>query len=252
MLFDVHSHLDLPQFDPDREKVIERAYEAGVFIVNSGLGPESIERTLRLSRGYDNVFATLGLSPQEFDQGVIDKTIELIRKHRKEIIGIGEVGLDYYWVKDDVMRKKEHKNLGLFRELSIELNLPLVIHSRDAEEDIIQILQDDEISALLHCFSGSVGQAKNASSFGCLISVPTSVVYSKKKQRMVKELPLECIVLETDAPYLSPQPRTRNEPVNILSSRDMIAKIKGVDECIVEEVTTENAKQFFNLKGNLT
>jgi TatD DNase family protein len=252
MLIDVHAHLDFPQFDSDREHVIECAREAGIIIVNSGMGPSSIEKTLDLARNHDNVFATLGLSPQEFNQETIENTLALIRKHRADILGIGEVGLDYYWVKDSSDRRREIVNLGLFIELSKSLSLPLVIHSRDAEGDVLKVLEENDVRALLHCFSGSFEQAEVAISLDCLISIPTSVVYSKNKQGLVERLPLESIVLETDAPYLSPHPKMRNEPKNIILSRDKVAEIKGLDKHAVEETTTENAIRFFDLKVSVT
>ncbi len=248
MLIDVHAHLDFPQFDSDREQIIEKARKGGILVINSGMGPDGIEKTISLVKRYDNIFATLGLSPQEFEKEIIDETVELIRRYRNDILGIGEVGLDYYWIKDPHERRKELENFNRFIELSRELELPLVIHSRDAEEDVINRLKEENLPVILHSFSGNPEQAEDAISLGCLISIPASVVYSKKKQKLVEDLPLESIVLETDAPYLSPKPRTRNEPVNIKLTRDKIAKIKGIDKAIVEESTTENAKRFFDLK----
>ncbi|MCK5344010.1 MAG: TatD family hydrolase, partial [Candidatus Heimdallarchaeota archaeon] len=221
MLIDTHTHLEFPQFDNDRNEVIKKANEENIQIINSGMGPDRIQKTLEIIEEHDNVFATFGLSPQEFDEKIIGETIALIRKHRDKIVGIGEVGLDYYWVKDADERKKEIENFKKFIELSDELNLPLVIHSRDAEEDVIDMLEKSAKSgesgkaALMHCFSGSVEQAERAISFGCLISIPVNIIYSKQKQRLAREIPLESMVLETDAPYLAPVPRTRNEPVNI-------------------------------------
>lgn len=252
MLVDVHAHLDFPQFDSDRGEVIKRARDAGILVVSSGMGPSGIEKTLVLAENYDNVFATFGLSPQEFSQEIVEETLNLIRKHRKEILGIGEVGLDYYWVKNPAERKREKEVFRLFIELAEELNLPLIVHSRDAEADVIELLREYDMSSLLHCFSGSVEQAEEAVSLDCLVSIPTSIVYSKRKQTLIERLPLESIVLETDAPYLSPKPKTRNEPVNVTLSRDKLAEIKNLDKKVVEEATTENAKRFFDLKVNLT
>jgi TatD DNase family protein len=248
MLIDVHAHLDFPQFDSDRKQVIENAKREGILIINSGIGPEGIEKTISLARKYDNVFATLGLSPREFRREIVEETMELVRKYRNDILGIGEVGLDYHWVKDSKGRREELENFNRFVELSRELKLPLVVHSRDAEVDVINRLKEGDIPALLHSFSGDLKLAEEAVSFDCLISIPASVVYSKQKQKMVKHLPLESIVMETDAPYLSPKPGTRNEPVNLKLTRDMIAEIKGVDKGIVEGATTENAERFFDLR----
>ncbi len=248
MLFDVHAHLDFPQFDSDREGVIERASREGIYVINSGIGPEGIEKTISLAREHDNIFATLGLSPQEFKKGVIDKTLDLIRGYKNEILGIGEVGLDYYWIKNPDERKKELENFNEFIELSKKLKLPLVIHSRDAESEVLGILGGDDVPAILHSFSGSIKQAEEAISLNCLISIPASVVYSKQKKKLVEKIPLESIVLETDSPYLSPKPKTRNEPTNVKLTRDEIARIKDTDKATVEETTNRNVKRFFNLR----
>ncbi len=247
MLIDNHSHLDFPQFDSDRKEVIERAKKQGILIINSGLGPEGIEKTIKLVDEH-GIFATLGLSPTGFDSDIIEDTIELIKKYRKKIVGIGEVGLDYYWVKEPGKRMTEIQNFRIFIELSKELNLPLLVHSRDAESDTIRELKSANKPAILHCFSGTIKQAKEAISIGCLISIPTTIIHSKQKQELARKIPLDRIVLETDAPYLSPVPKTRNEPANVKLSAKKIAEIKGIEYSVVERITTENAGKFFNLK----
>lgn len=247
MLIDTHAHLDFPQFDNDRKEVIERAKKEGIIIINSGLGPEGIEKTIKLVDEY-KIFATLGLSPTEFNDDIIENTIELIKKYRDRIIGIGEVGLDYYWVKEPEKRKKEIENFRIFIELSKELNFPLLVHSRDAESDTIKELKSADKPTILHCFSGTIKQAEEAISFGCPISIPTSVIYSRKKQELAKHIPINSIVLETDAPYLSPVPKTRNEPANVKLCAEKIAELREIDYSIVEETTTGNARKFFNLK----
>lgn len=246
MLIDTHTHLDFPQFDNDRKDVIERAKKEGILIINSGLGPDGIEKTIKLVDEY-GIFATLGLSPTEFNDDIIENTIDLIKKYRNKIVGIGEVGLDYYWVKEPEKRRKEIENFRIFIELSNELNLPLLVHSRDAEKDIIDELKFADKPAILHCFSGTINQAKEATSIGCLISIPTSVVNSKQKQELAKSIPVNSIVLETDSPYLSPTPKTRNEPINVKLIAEEISKIKGIDSSVVEKITTENAMKFFNM-----
>lgn len=247
MLVDVHAHLDFSQFDRDRDEVIKRAGKEEILIINSGMGSEGMKKTLELTDRYENIFATLGMSPTEFDEREIEDCINLIRDNRDKILGIGEVGLDYYWIKESEKRKQEMENFKRFIELSNELDLPLVVHSRDAEKDVIKILRDSDTNAILHCFSGSVKQAEEAIMSGSLISIPTSVVYSKQKQGMARGIPLEYLVLETDAPFLAPVPRTRNEPINLKLSVQKIADIKEVDTAVVEDTTTENAKRFFNL-----
>lgn len=247
MLVDVHAHLDFPQFDGDRDRVIDKAAGEGITIINSGLGSRGIKKTLGLSEKHGNVHACLGLAPTEFDEKEIDETIKLIRENRGRIVGIGEVGLDHYWIKDEWKRALQKDNLKRFIALSRELNLPLVIHSREAEKDALEMLEKERVKALLHCFGGGREEAVSAAESGHLISMPTSIAHSKQKQELAKALPLESMVLETDAPYLAPTPKTRNEPVNIRLSAKKISELKGIPESVVEEKTTANAKRFFNL-----
>jgi TatD DNase family protein len=247
MLIDVHAHLDFPQFDADRGDVVNRAKDAGVIIINSGLGAAGIEKTLALTKKFDNVYASLGITPTEFSEKEIDATIELIRRNRDSIVAIGEVGLDYYWVKEEDKRKQETVNFQRFIDLSREMRLPLVIHSRDAETDLLSILKEENIKALMHCFGGDAQLAAAAAGDGHLISIPANLSNSKQKQSVVKAVPLDSLVLETDAPYLSPVPKTRNEPVNIRKTAEKIAEIKGLEYEVVEAATTKNAKKFFAL-----
>lgn len=247
MLVDVHAHIDFPQFDRDRDEVLKRAWKEGIVVVNSGMGSGGMKKTLELIKEYGNIYATFGVSPTEFDEGVIKDCINLIRDNRDRIVGIGEVGLDYHWIKDSSERIQEMNNFRGFIDLSNELDLPLVVHSRDAEADVIKMLRDSGSKAILHCFSGSVAQAEEAVKSGNLISVPTSVVYSKQKQEIVRKITLKHLVLETDAPFLAPVPKTRNEPVNLRLSVQKIAEVKEVDTAVVEDTTTLNAKRFLNL-----
>jgi len=248
MLIDVHCHLDFPQFDRDREDVIKRAMNDEIIMINSGIGPDSIRNTLKLSKQYENIFATFGLSPYELNEDMVDETIKLIKRNRNEILAIGEVGLDYYWIKNRKEREKERENFERFISLADELNLPLIIHSRDAERDVINILEKEDIPVILHCFGGSIKDAEKAVSLGYLISIPTSIIHSRHKQMIAEKIPIESIVLETDAPYLSPRKGVRNEPLNIKMSVKKIAEIKALTTEMVEIITTENAKDFFNLE----
>jgi len=247
MLVDCHCHLAFDQFDSDRELVVRRARDENILIVNSSVGPEEAEAALNLTKKYENVYWTLGLSASELEAQKVAETVNLIKKHRKEVIGLGEVGLDYYWVKDEKDQQTERHHFKEFIELSIELDLPLIVHSRDAEEDCITILRKYGKPALFHCFSGSLKQAEDAVSLGCLISIPTNVVYVKSRQRLARDLPLKSLVLETDAPYLSPTPKTRNEPVNVIKAAEKISTIKKITPEDVAQQTTENAKRFFRL-----
>jgi TatD DNase family protein len=273
MLIDTHAHIDFSQFDNDRDEVLSRSSAENIIIIHSGLGVSGIKKAIELTEKYNNIYTTLGLHPAsckldfyknkhlnnnsyttlklhpgEFFNNLIDETINEIRKNKdnKKVIGIGEVGLDYHWVKEKELRKIQQKSFEKFIQLSNEINLPLVIHSRNAEKDCIKILEKYNKEAILHCFSGTIELAQKAISFGCLISITTTFIRSQYRQKMVYELPLEKIVLETDAPYLSPFSNKRNEPINIKLTAQKIAEIKGVDFGTVADKTTKNVENFFN------
>jgi len=244
-LFDVHCHLSFPEFDADRDEVVKRAAEEGIQIINSSVSPQEVEKAASLAKTYGNVSWTLGLSASETNNEKVEQTLAAIEKYKEHVIGVGEVGLDYYWVKEEKLRAIERCNFEKFIELAGEIKLPLVVHSRNAEEDCLNLLEKHGIPALMHCFSGTIEQARRAVSLGCIISIPTNVAHSKQKQELARALALNAIVLETDAPYLAPKPKTRNEPVNVLQSAWKIAELRNVSLQDVETATTANARRFF-------
>jgi len=248
MLTDVHCHLDFKDYDRDRDAVVERA--AGMLIVNSCVEADSVQKALAMCKSYRNVRCMLGFSASATDENAFNRMRSLIKEHKDEIVGIGEVGLDYHWVKDEEGREAERRHFIELIELARALNMPLLVHSRDAESDSINILRERKVRAIMHCFSGTVEEAKQAVESGCLISVPTNVTYSKSRQKLVQALPLESIVLETDAPYLAPVRLERNEPANVRVACLKVAQLKGVTASVVEDKTTDNALTFLKLKKN--
>jgi TatD DNase family protein len=246
MLVDTHCHLSFPQFDPDRDDILDRAGD--MIIVDSQVNPSQYCRSLELSAKYPRVFSTLGFGAGDLDGKSFELAKNLVRENQEKIVGLGEVGLDYYWVKDEAGRAVEKEHFTQMLELAGELDLPVIIHSRDAEGDVINILKEANQKAIMHCFSGSVEQAGEAADMGCLISIPTNIAYNKSRQKMAKSLPLESMVLETDAPYLSPVLKTRNEPANIRVSAEKIAEIKGIQFEAVAQATTENAMRFLRIR----
>jgi TatD DNase family protein len=246
MLVDAHCHLDFPQFDSDRDEVVKRA--AGIAIVNSTVNPELVGKALAMPSRYPNVWCTLGFSASDLDEARCSAMMSHIREYRDRIVGLGEVGLDYYWVKDEAGRAKEKGHFRALLGLAAELSLPVVVHSRDAEGDCINILGDFKVRAMMHCFSGSVEEAMRAQDMGFLISVPANVGVSKARQKTVAALPLQSLVLETDAPYLSPLRGERNEPANVREAAKAVARIKGVSVQAVEEATSANAANFFGIR----
>ncbi len=251
MLFDVHCHLDLPQFDSDVEEVIKRARLADILMVTCGLGQQSIQSTLHLSDKYGGVFACIGLDPSKSDELELNYAKQTIAENKEKLVAVGEVGLDYYWTRDKEGRAAQAVYFREMIKLADRLKLPLVIHSRDAEKETMDLLEEYSHGVLMHCFSGTLNQALAAASRGWMVSIPTSVAYSKQKQKIAQGIPLEAMVLETDAPFLSPTPGTRNEPVNVAASANTIAGLRKLDTESIRRQTTLNALRFFRLKSKL-
>ena len=249
-LIDVHSHIDSEDFDKDRDEVIKRAKENNVIaIINSALGPKYIQRALEIESMYPNyIFLCFGLEPYNLNEADFNDTINLIKRFKNKIYAVGEVGLDYYWVSDHAQRELMKERFIEFINLAKELDKPLVIHSRSAGKYAIQILIENDVErVLMHAFDGKASIVKKGVDAGFFFSVPTSVVYSKQKQKMVKVLPLENMMLETDSPVLSPIKGERNEPANVIYSLEKVAEIKGFPKEDIAEITTNNAIRFFGL-----
>jgi len=255
-LIDTHCHLDWNSYKNDLPLVIERARKNGlVAAITSTIG-EEINETLKIVEQFPNfVFYTLGLHPPRATHDTFKITKKLILKHRHELRAIGEVGLDYHWVKDEEKQKVQR---AIFKEcilLSQELNKPLVIHVRKADDDALDVLEENVIysqKVLLHCFSGNSEHLQRALKNKYIISIPTSVTNRKVHKNSAKRTPLESMVLETDAPFLSPiENNRRNEPANIKISCARIAEIKGISFEEVAEKTTKNAIKFFDLENKI-
>ncbi|MFX1509104.1 MAG: TatD family hydrolase [Promethearchaeota archaeon] len=249
-LFDTHSHLEMPRLFPKAEAIVRRAQAAGVIgVVVSAIEPKFYPKALNLKERFPNyVWPTFGLHPPRATPHMVKQAKDAIIAHQEEIVAIGEVGLDYYWVKDPKERKYQKSAFIEFIHLADELNLPLVVHSRDAEADAISILRDEKMfDVQLHCFNNPdfVMQAAEDRFF---MSVPTSVVSRKRMQRIAKVMPLENMLLETDAPYLSPVPGQTNEPSNIPEAAKKIAELKGTTPEVIAASTTTNALSFLHLQ----
>lgn len=251
-MIDVHAHLTDEKFD-DINDVVTRAIEAGVQkIICSACDLVSSEKVISLAEKYESVYAVVGVHPEnvdDFDEVAIKKLEKLAQN--KKVVAIGEIGLDYYWRNDN-----KNKQIDAFVKqikLANSLNLPIVVHSREAIGDTINVLQHNKVlkESLLHCYSGSVESAKTLSQLGFSFSFGGVVTFKNAKTavEVVESLPIEKIMLETDCPYLSPEPfrGKRNEPKNVVYIADKIAKIKGMKIEDVAEITTRNAKRMFNV-----
>jgi len=247
---DVHCHISDEDFNRDRDEVIRRALNSNVIaLITSSLTFNDAIRALKISSKYPGfIFVTIGNDPLEFDLSTISKIRDLIIERRYEIVGIGEVGLDYYYAREASLREKQKQLLREWISLAKELDLPLIIHSRSAGKYAIKLLLEEHAeNVLMHAYDGRPGWALKATEAGYFFSIPTSVWRSAQKQKLVKFLPLDHLMLETDAPVLSPILGRRNEPVNIIYAAKKISEIKNVDLEQVAEVTTRNAIKFFSL-----
>lgn len=247
-MIDVHCHLDEHVFKQDLDKVIERARRVGVkAIITSTINPKNIEYSLHIVNKYkDYIYLSVGLDPLILDDNVFSKVYEWIKGNTNLIVGIGEVGLDYYYIRDHSERVKQRNMFIKWIRLAKELNKPLIVHSRSAGKYSIQIIMEQEYyNVVMHAYDGSVGYAMEAAKRGVLFSIPPSVVFSQQKQKLVKRLPLESLLLESDAPVLSPFKNQRNEPANIIYTVKKIAELKNTTVSKVIEVTTTNTLKIF-------
>lgn len=252
MLIDTHCHLDFPEFDADRDLVIKRAKVEGIaYFINIGSTLESSIASCELASKYQEIYSTVGLHPHDADDfnTCAEEKLKDLAKNKK-VVAIGETGLDYYRNLSSQNNQKEAFNQQI--KLAKDLNLPLVIHSRQAEIEVMQILKAAmPLRAVIHCFSGDENFLKQCLDCGFFISFTCNITYKKAQglRDMVKLTPLDRLMLETDAPYLSPEGfrGKRNEPLQIKLLAEEVSKIKGVSFQEIADKTTQNAKNFFNL-----
>ncbi len=252
-LVDVHSHIHLEVFDKDRDSVISRAKEAGVVaIVTSAIRAVEVEKALEVCRRFSGyVYLSIGHDPAVLDYKEIKVLQEKALELSTEIVAVGEVGLDYYMVKDPILRDIQKTHFIEWIEIANRLNKPLVVHSRSAGKYALQVvLEHAKTPVIMHAYDGRPSHAKSAISKrdGIYFSIPPSLLISAQKQKLVKELPLEVMLLESDAPALAPKYGERNEPANIVLTVKKIAELKGVSPEKVAEVTFENAINILKLK----
>ena len=248
MYIDTHCHLSREDYD-DIDKVIEENKNANIDkIVVSGCSRESIEEVMDLKDRYDMVYVTIGYHP-EYADTVTESDLDYLKSllGEKKVVGIGEIGLDYHYTKDI-----KDKQIWLFEEqlkIAEEFNLPVVIHSRDATMDTINTLKKYKVKGIIHCFSGSLETANIYISMGFLLGIGGVVTFKNSKLKdVVKEVPLESIVLETDSPYLAPVPfRGKiNSSKYLEFIANFIADIKNISVDELAEITSRNASSLFD------
>lgn len=230
---DVHAHLEDRKFSDDLPEVITRAEATGVkLIINNGTNPEHNRQTLAIAAKYPIVKAALGLHPTDLaslsEQQIADE-LEFIRSQRGGIVALGEVGLDFHWHKDDQEHNKQREVFQRIIELGEHMKLPLIVHTRKAEAEVIAMLKSSRVRKVdLHCFSGSMHLVQEAADEGWSFSIPTNIVFSTHFQELVKQVGMNQLFTETDCPYLGPIKGERNEPKNVVGTVQKIADLKGL------------------------
>ena len=253
MIFDTHAHYDDKQFAEDRDQILSSMQEQGVgTIVDASATVDSWERVLELTRRYPFVYGMIGVHPDEV--GDLNKEnfawMEQLL-HEEKIVAVGEIGLDYYWDKEQHEIQKE----WFIRQLQLarKLNMPVNIHSREAAQDTMEIMKEyaTDMKAIIHCYSYSKEMAEEYVKMGYLLGIGGVVTFknAKKLKEVVKAVPLSHIVLETDCPYLAPEPNRgkRNASSNLIYVAQTIAELKGTTTEEVIAVTEENARKFYGL-----
>jgi TatD DNase family protein len=255
MLIDSHAHLEMPEFKKDLEEVLQRAREAGVdTIFTVGTEEKDWDRALEIANSHPRVYAILGVHPHNA-KDINERTYGALRKNCREekVQALGEIGLDFF-------RNHSPRDIQLrrFREqvvLARELKLPIVVHDRDAHKETMEVLRSEkagDCGGVVHCFSGDLDMGVKCIDMGFYISIPGSITYKNAGsfQKIVEELPLESLLVETDAPFLTPVPfrGKRNEPGYIRYTAQKVAEIKKIPFERVAEATTANALRVFRLK----
>jgi len=249
-LVDTHAHICDSVFDSDRAEVLQRAAAAGVgAVIAVGENILDARKNLELADVHPELMPAAGLYPTILDLDLAEEMQALIRRERAKLVAIGEVGLDFWAVKEDADQEIQKDIFKGFIRLSKELDLPLNVHSRSAGRHAVALLTESGAGQVqMHAFDGKASAALPAVEAGYFFSVPPSAIRSRQKQKLVKNLPLSCILVETDSPVLGSDPHERNEPANINVSIRAIAELKNVSqEEVMEAVTTNTAKLYGNL-----
>ena len=252
MFFDTHTHLDDKKFDVDRDELINTLKAEGVSLaVNIGADIKSSQRSIDLAEKYDFIYAAVGVHPSDTgdltDNDIL--TLEKMASHKK-VVAIGEIGLDYYWdVPDREIQKFWFKKQ---LELAQKLNMPYVIHDRDAHRDTLEIIREvGYTNGVMHCFSGSSEMAKEVVEMGMYVSLSGTVTFKNavKTKEVAQIVPLNRLLIETDSPYLTPEPfrGKRNNSGYVKYVAEEIAKIRGMKTEEIAGITMKNGRRFYNI-----
>ena len=253
MLFDTHAHMDDRAFDTDREELLRALPEQGLTLVmNPGCSLESSRNAVRLAREYDYIYAAVGSHPDvadEVNESVLAEYRELCKLNPK-VKAIGEIGLDYHY--EDIPREIQQKAFRMQMELARELHLPVIVHERDAHEDGMKIVEEfPGVTGVFHCYSGSLEMAKWLVSRGWYIGFTGVLTFknARKALEVAAGIPIDRIVLETDCPYMAPEPfrGKRNDPGKLYRMAEKLAEIRGLPLEEIHRITVENGKRLYRM-----
>jgi len=255
MLIDTHCHLDFKDFDDDRTAVLKRSRDSGIgVIINVASSMKGTVRSIQIAEENDFIYASAGIHPHEADS-VSDNDIKLFAGFlsKPKVVAIGEIGLDYY---KNITSKENQKKLFIrLLEIAKDTSLPLIIHNRDAHIDMVDTLKNiigSPVNGVMHCFSGDEKFLKTCLDMGFFISFTCNITYKNASslREIIKLVPMDRLLLETDAPFLAPQAfrGKRNEPMYVKYVAEEVARIKGFDFNKIANMTTENARKLFKLK----
>jgi len=256
-LIDSHAHIVFPQFAEDRDAILSRAREAGVstiLAIGVGPGPQKLDAAIPYAEAHDWIYTTVGVHPHEAKEVTTThlEALEKLARHPK-VIAWGEIGLDYFY--DHSPRDVQERVFRQQMELAQAANLPLIIHCRDAWDDCLRVLEEawkpTGLGGVLHCFTGTLEHAQRGLNMGFLVSFTGNITYPKAQgvREVAKTLPLSSILIETDSPYLAPQPHRgkRNEPAYVVEVAKALAIVRDLDLSETAARTTENFRRFFRL-----
>lgn len=253
MLFDTHAHMDDRAFDADREALLTSLPAASIgLLMNPGCSLESSRNACKLAGQYDYIYAAVGSHPDAADEvteEVLDEYRRLVRENPK-VKAIGEIGLDYHY--EDIPREIQRKAFRIQMELARELNLPAIVHEREAHEDGMKILEEfPEVTGVFHCYSGSAEMAKWLVKRGWYIGFTGVLTFknARKALEVAASIPLDRIVLETDCPYMSPEPfrGKRNDPGKLYRMAEKLAELRGLSVEEIHTITMENGKRLYRI-----
>ncbi|OGP49782.1 MAG: hydrolase TatD [Deltaproteobacteria bacterium RBG_13_43_22] len=252
MWIDSHAHLEMKEFDPDRPQVIERAVAKGITgIITIGTDLESSQKSLALAKTYQTIWATVGVHPHDAASFHPETLPQLTRLAQdKQVVALGEIGLDFY--RNLSPQKAQIETFRQLIQLAKTVNLPIIIHDREAHEEVLAILREEkawEVGGVFHCFSGDWEMAKQCLDLNFFLSVTGAVTYKKGSvlEEVVRRVPIESLLLETDAPFLSPHPfrGKRNEPAYLVHTAEHVARLRGLALSELSQAVLQNTSRVF-------